>query len=167
MNKVDAWTLARLLSGHDLNGQLDTLSPIWQRLGTHLASLKPRSREAAWRAFLCSRQQAEADALIVALASVRPHEPCPEADAPSRAVATLADVRRMLSETKWPWPGWLASGVLNGLAADPGTGKTILGADLTRPALVRLALAGRPTQPLPQGNAYAMDSSGSAVPSVV
>jgi hypothetical protein len=36
----------------------------------------------------------------------------------------------MIGSTAWPWPAWLAAGVLNGLASDPGVGKTILAMDL-------------------------------------
>ena len=41
-------------------------------------------------------------------------------------------MRRLGVAIQWVWPGWLANGVLNALAADPGTGKTVMAADLAR-----------------------------------
>ena len=39
-------------------------------------------------------------------------------------------MRRLMANTSWPWPGWLAGTVLNSLAADPGIGKTVLAVTL-------------------------------------
>jgi hypothetical protein len=67
------------------------------------------------------------------LADIDPDaDPPPEADGTLGRCATLADVRRLVADTEWPWNGWLAAGVLNALAADPGTGKTLMAADLAR-----------------------------------
>jgi hypothetical protein len=35
-----------------------------------------------------------------------------------------------MAEAPWPWPEWLAPAVLNALAADPGTGKTLMALSL-------------------------------------
>jgi hypothetical protein len=45
---------------------------------------------------------------------------------------TLTDYKRQAADTTWPWKGWLAGGVLNSLAADPGIGKTIVAMNLAR-----------------------------------
>jgi hypothetical protein len=72
------------------------------------------------------------DGLVKAVADADPTGPPPGADNTPERCATLADLRRLVADTEWPWPGWLAAGVLNALAADPGTGKTVLAADLAR-----------------------------------
>ena len=46
--------------------------------------------------------------------------------------ATLADIARIASDQRWLWEGWLARGVLNVVAAEPGTGKTRFALDLAR-----------------------------------
>lgn len=51
--------------------------------------------------------------------------------------ATAADLIAASVTTRWIWPKWIPLGVLTGLAAEPGTGKTRFAVDLAR----RLALA--------------------------
>lgn len=46
--------------------------------------------------------------------------------------ATLADLIEINATVRWVWPGWIQLGVLTGLAAEPGTGKTRLCMDLAR-----------------------------------
>ncbi len=46
--------------------------------------------------------------------------------------ATLADYARIAEEQRWLWDGWIARGVFNAVASDPGTGKTRFGLDLAR-----------------------------------
>src|SRR5690606_33150655 len=69
--------------------------------------------------------------IIAALAGVDPLGPPPEAPAAPR-FATVADVRRMLSETRWTWPGWIPSGRIIGIGGFEGTGKTRFALDLAR-----------------------------------
>ena len=57
----------------------------------------------------------------------------------------------MMADTTWPWQGWLAGGVLNSLAADPGIGKTIVAMNLARVLWNGDALARRLGQPFPAG----------------
>lgn len=47
-------------------------------------------------------------------------------------VATIDDLIRAGSEVRWLWPGWIQVGVLTAIAAEGGTGKTRLCADLLR-----------------------------------
>lgn len=47
-------------------------------------------------------------------------------------VATIHDLIKAGSEIQWLWPGWIPTGVLTVLAAEPGTGKTRFAADLVR-----------------------------------
>jgi hypothetical protein len=129
MPPYDAWAVGRLLCGEAVNGELAAVSVPFRRLVNLLADLPVEARQGPFRGFLCGFP--EADKIVKAVADADPSGPPPEADPPERC-ATLADLRRLVADTKWPWPGWLAAGVLNALAADPGTGKTIMAADLAR-----------------------------------
>lgn len=55
------------------------------------------------------------------------------------SVATLADVRKALGEMKYTWKGWIQPGTMTGLAADAGTGKTLVAL-----ALCKIAWNGNP-----------------------
>jgi len=125
----DAWVLARLLAGDDLNGELQTVSEPFRRVADLMANLHAAARRTALDGFLCSHR--DPDAVVMASADVDPTGPPPEAEPPRRC-ATLADLRHLVADAQWLWKGWLAAGVLNGLAADPGTGKTIMAADVAR-----------------------------------
>jgi hypothetical protein len=119
----DAWTLARLLAGKDVNGEPQTVSERFRRVAEHLAAKPVEARLEAWEGFLCSVP--EPHKVIMTLAEVDPLGLPPELE-PLDRCATLADLRRIVADDQWLWKGWLATGVLNGLAADPGIGKTIL-----------------------------------------
>jgi hypothetical protein len=147
ISEFDAWALRRILTGIETNGELAGLSSPWQRIGDHLTTIELRERKAAFDGFLCG--QSDPDELTRALADVDPGGPPPVVGSVPN-VATLADVRRIMAEAKQPWPGWLASGVLNGLAADPGTGKTILAADLARRLWLRLTWPDGQCNPFPE-----------------
>ncbi len=54
-----------------------------------------------------------------AVSAVDPSGPPPEDD-PAEWPASLGDLRRVVDDLNWPWPGWLASGVLNVLASRSG-----------------------------------------------
>ena len=118
-----------------LNGQpppdLGGVSGPMQRLALHLAGLTPDTRPDAFQAALAIFDPAEAERMAKTLAAVDPSGPPPEDD-PVEWPATLGDLRRVVDDLTWPWPGWLASGVLNVLASDPGCGKTTLCAWLAR-----------------------------------
>jgi putative DNA primase/helicase len=53
-------------------------------------------------------------------------------DDPANRDATVADLRRSLSDEAWLWPGWIPAGALTLLASDPGIGKTRFCFDLHR-----------------------------------
>ncbi|MGA2701530.1 MAG: AAA family ATPase [Isosphaeraceae bacterium] len=125
----DAWTLRRLLYGLDVNGELDALPEPFKSMGEHLAGLNKKSRNAAWQAMLAARP--ERGELVDALEGIDPNKPAPETLA-TALFATLADVARIVSAQPWLWKGWLALGVLNAVAADPGVGKTRFALDLAR-----------------------------------
>jgi hypothetical protein len=129
MPKFDAWAIGRLLIGESLNGELGHVSPAFRGAANHLSGLDPEARPVAWAGYLAGRPEAEAEALIRAIANAKPHGAPPKPDPPERC-ATLADLRRTVADDQWLWKGWIARGVLNGLAAVPGTGKTIMATDL-------------------------------------
>lgn len=144
---LDGWTLARLLTGEPLNGEIEAVSGRFRPLVLHLAALDAEARQTAFRGFLCGFP--EADAVVKTLAGINPSGPPPEAEPPERC-ATLGDVRRLVADEQWAWKGWLAAGVLNGLAADPGTGKTIMAAELARRFWFRDNLPDGQPNPLPE-----------------
>jgi len=125
----DAWTLRRLLCGYSMNGQLTSLPDPWKRMGEHLDGLPKEGRQAAWMAMLAARP--EAAELVKALEEIDPNGPAPTTVA-AALFATLADVAKIISAQSWLWKGWLALGVLNAVAADPGVGKTRFAMDLAR-----------------------------------
>ena len=125
----DAWTLRRLLCGYSMNGQPTSLADPWKRMAEHLDGLPKKARPAAWTAMLVARP--ERDELVKALADVDPLGPAPPA-ATAATFATLADVAKIVSAQPWLWKGWLALGVLNAVAADPGVGKARFDLDLAR-----------------------------------
>ena len=71
------------------------------------------------------------DELVMAVSAIDPTGPLP-ALGNIVSYATLAHVARTVSSQAWLWKGWLAQGVLNVLASDPGVGKTRFTLDLSR-----------------------------------
>jgi hypothetical protein len=125
INPIAAYHIGRKIVGAEGNGEPENVPEPWRPLVDRLAALPPEQRQLGWLCFLAGRP--DADALVAAVAAVDPTGPPPayEADEPEQC-ATLADVRRLIADTAWPWPHWLAAAVLNALAADPGTGKTLM-----------------------------------------
>jgi AAA domain len=125
----DAWTLAALLAGEPVNGELQALSERFRRVADHLAALPVGDRQGAWNAFLCGFP--EPGKIIKAVADADPTGPPPEADPPARP-ATLADVRKVMAYSQWLWEGYIPAARLAGIAAYEGVGKTRLAMDLAR-----------------------------------
>jgi hypothetical protein len=121
----DAWVLAALCADQPVDGELAKVSGPLRALAKRLAAAHPEDRPLILEGY--SLHPSDRGALVRAIADARPDGPAPppEADRPARS-ATLADVRRLMADTSWPWPRWLARGVLNSLASDPGIGKTVL-----------------------------------------
>jgi hypothetical protein len=127
----DGWIIARLLCGRGTAPlvESDRIRPLADRL----RDTEPSHRGATWKGFLTGRPDREDWSGPVGDAD--PAAPPPEEESASvggRPRANLDDLKRMAADTSWPWPGWLAGGVLNALAADPGVGKTILAMNLAR-----------------------------------
>lgn len=136
MNKptpIDAYALSRVVAGQELNGERERLSAPFRRMVDHLDALALDARPAAWSAMLAVIDNWEA--LVQAAAKMDPLGPPPDPESETGdddRCATLAELRLLVSNTAWPWPGWLAGGALNALAADPGVGKTTVGMELAR-----------------------------------
>jgi hypothetical protein len=127
---LDAWTVARLLAGQPLNGELQEVSGSFGPLVIHLAGLPVEARQTALDGFLCG-PGLDRTAIEKAVDDADPSEPPPEVEA-SKSFATLADIERMATDQRWVWDRWIARGVLNAVAAEPGTGKTRFALDLAR-----------------------------------
>jgi hypothetical protein len=128
---LDCYAIAKLEANQALNGELALMSSEWRPLGDYLDRLPSKRRSAALEAALLLRP--DRDAIIKAIADIDPTRPPPDPAAnTTRCYATLEDIARIVSNQPWLWKGWIASGVLNALAADPGIGKTRFALDLAR-----------------------------------
>ncbi len=148
----DAWIVARLLFGQpvtddELAAASGTIRPLAARL---VAEPDPDRRQAIWEGFSLNLRDPAEWRKAVALADRDGPAPIPEANRPPRC-ATLATVRRIMADTPWPWPGWLAAAVLNSLAADPGIGKTILAMSLAVILWFRRPWPDGQPNPFPEG----------------
>lgn len=56
----------------------------------------------------------------------------PAAPGIPKSDATVADLIRLGQSMQWVWPGWIQRGVIVGIAAEPGAGKTRTCADLAK-----------------------------------
>jgi hypothetical protein len=126
----DAWTFARVLSGQPVNGEQDRMSEPWRPLAEQLAAMPLEGRKLHMDGVLAGRS--DANAIISAMAQVDPLGPAPPTVVPTRSYATLEDIAKIVAAQPWLWRGWIASGVLNAVASDPGVGKTRFALDLAR-----------------------------------
>jgi hypothetical protein len=78
LTRPDAWTLAVVLSGGEINGELKTLPEPYRRIAERLCELPVEARFNAWSAFLDG--QADRDDLVRSIADARPNELRPVED---------------------------------------------------------------------------------------
>ena len=152
----DAWIIARLLGGR-VPVAPGGIEPILEServrpLADRLRETATDQRASIWKGFLTGRP--DRDDWSGPVGEADPAAPPPPEDAPTAAGisprANLDDLKRLVADTSWPWPGWLAGGVLNTLAADPGVGKTILAMNLARiPGRAVPGPTARPTRSRP------------------
>src|SRR4051812_5078043 len=116
MTRFDAWTLARLVAGLPVNGELQAVSRPFKDLAAHLAGLPPEARQIALDGFL-RHPGIDGERIIRAIDDADPSGLPPEAG-PAGSFATLADYARIASGQHWLWEGWIARGVLNAVASD-------------------------------------------------
>jgi hypothetical protein len=128
-NRRDAWTLARVVSGLEVNGELQAVSSPLQGIAHHLATLGTDDRPIALDGFLAGTP--DGDKIAQAIDASDPEGPPPEAEPPD-IEATLEDVQEIMSESQWIWESWIASERLAGIAAFEGVGKTRFAMDLAR-----------------------------------
>jgi hypothetical protein len=134
----DAWVLARILADLPVGREMAAMAEPWRGFAERLGTTEPERRSGIFEGY--SYSLPDPDVLFGGLEKVRPDGPPPESGANRpRTYATLADVRRLIADASWPWPGWMAGGALTSLAADPGIGKTLLAM-----SLARLLWEGRP-----------------------
>ena len=62
----------------------------------------------------------------VLLAAIDERFPDPEQVTRAGQVWTYADIDKLLGPIEWEWEGWLAKGIATLIAAEPGTGKSML-----------------------------------------
>lgn len=127
----DAWVLSRVMGGVAVEDEAAGVSSRFKGLVEGLKQAGPEERMLMLYGF--SRSLDDPTGLLQAIADTDPYKPPPETEAPGTARgATLADIRRIMDDQPWPWPGWLAGGALTVLAADAGIGKTLLALTLAR-----------------------------------
>jgi hypothetical protein len=142
-DRLGLWALRRLLIGESLNGELAALSEPFRTMANHLADVTPgkaargkarreafaAARAPLWEAMMAARP--DRVEIIKALAGIDPEGPPPETEAPDWP-ATLADVRRVMSDAEWLWPQFIPAARITGIAAFEGVGKTRFAMDLAR-----------------------------------
>lgn len=131
----DAWTLAKLLFGGDVNGELAELPSSIRPAADYLASLAPEARQPAWQAMTAALGPM-GSSLAHVVATCNPTGPRPEAEAteteaPIRC-ATVADLARVEAESRFAWKGWIIRGHLTLLSSEVKVGKTRLAMSLAR-----------------------------------
>ena len=129
-HRLDGWIFSRIVSDLATNDDFQAVSARRKPLAAHLANLPALERQKAFQA-ACIALGADGERLFQSVLEAEPSGPTPEVD-PGLAYATLADFARFASEQRWLWEGWLARGVFNAVAAEPGTGKTRFALDLAR-----------------------------------
>lgn len=129
MPRPDVSTFSRLLCVEAVNGELAAVSEPFRPLAGFLADLRLEDRQGAWDAFLCGRD--DRDALVKSIADCDPSGPIPGPEEPERW-ATAADVRLLMTESRWAWQGWIPADGIIGVAGFEGTGKTRFALDLCR-----------------------------------
>jgi hypothetical protein len=131
IRSYDAWVLKRIMAGVPLGSEVARVSTRLRRFVQRLAEAPAERRP--WLLEAHALSHADPEEWLTTIAGMDAFGPPPEDDAGSSpADATLADVRRLINDASWPWPGWMAGGALTALAADPGIGKTLLAMTLAR-----------------------------------
>jgi hypothetical protein len=128
--RADHYALARVLADQPLDGHLDATTPEWRDLVERLINLPPEARGGFFATV--ARLRDDGDQIIKTIADIDPLGPPPAPNPPMRPYATLEDIANIVSNQPWLWRGWIASGVLNALASDPGVGKTRSALDVAR-----------------------------------
>jgi hypothetical protein len=128
-----AWVLDHIVFDRQpaLNGELDSIEEPWRSIVAALAADPPNHRSLLWQGFLINRS--DMPEIVQALSNVKPDQPAPPpALALGTQFATAADIRRVLTGTRWTWESWVPADSVVGIAAFEGMGKTRFMLDLNR-----------------------------------
>lgn len=124
-----------ILSDNDPGGQQHAqkvaaiLKPVARSIKVlNLPGLPPKGDVSVW--FDQGHDLQELDQLVSEAPLWEPGAPEPSPE--PRRFATVADVRRILSGTRWVWDGWIPTARIAGIAGSEGTGKTRFALDLCR-----------------------------------
>ena len=126
----DCWTIAKLRFGASLNGEMEQVSTPLRKSLAKAKNLSVESRFIYLDGLFDGLPDGED--VIRRVAETDPKAPPPDTTALGRSYATLEDIAKITSGQVWLWRNWLASGVLNALASEPGTGKTRFAMDIAR-----------------------------------
>jgi hypothetical protein len=161
----DAWVIASLDSDLPVSDEKrHAVSIRFRPLVFQLASLPIEQREGVIQAFLSACT--DRDAIDEAITNAAPEGPQPEAE-DERLFATLADIARTASDQPWLWKGWIARGVFNVVASQPGTGKTRFALDLARRLYLGLKMPDGQDNEMPQGTRTLWVQADQAFPEMV
>jgi hypothetical protein len=114
----------------------------------HLEALPLADRQAHWQAMLAARL--DSNDLIQAMAPIDPLGPQPTVQPVQ--FATVADIRKIMANVRWNWPGWIPVSRVVGLASLEGVGKTRLAMDLNRRVYHELPWPDGQKMTLPKGS---------------
>jgi hypothetical protein len=127
----DSWVLARVLADMPVDPFLASMSPEWCSVVKRLTTLDSDARLGAFQTIIGIRE--DHDRILKSVLDQKPDtDTPPDPIAPTPCYATLEDIASIMSNQPWLWKGWIASGVFNALASDPGIGKTRFALDLAR-----------------------------------
>ena len=127
---LDCWAIAKLQFGATLNGEMEQVSKPYRELLAKANGLPVESRGLFFDGLFAGLPDAEE--VIRRVAETDPKATPPDTTALGRTYATLEDIAKIISGQAWLWRNWLASGVLNALASEPGTGKTRFAMDIAQ-----------------------------------
>lgn len=124
------WALRRVLTGHTLNGELDTLDPQTRRIATYLNGLDANARSEAFQTILYGFPKEAADQLVKDVADASdPYGPPPDT---VRLTAHLGDLTAVNDSGRFIWPRWIVRGHFTLLTSEPKIGKTRLGLEIAK-----------------------------------
>ena len=125
------WVFARLVSGQQLNGEIDILPNPYKAMAIHLETLQPADRTNILTVMVMALQDSQS--FLNSVINTDPTLPCPAVDL-SQTVkfATADDLRKTMSSIQWTHEGWIPASSIVGIAALEGTGESRFELDICR-----------------------------------
>jgi RecA-family ATPase len=152
LTPLDAWVLARLLAGRDVEGWLDRVSESTRSLARALGSQPLETRSMTWQCHMDRLEGPDGPQEWTAVvAAVDPEGPAPPVAEPAQRfrLVRLADAEPQPVE--WLWPDRIAIGKVTTIAGDPGLGKSFLTLWLASLLSRGGAFPDRPGEPIEPG----------------